>query len=104
MFGAGFVAISRTRYAGALLEAVLTCLSADLGHRDFHHNYDDIVGGAVLGVGISIATHFLHYHPLSTPSSGKPKLRLGPTANGSAAALDADIEASTPMNAPEERV
>lgn len=67
--------------------------------RDFHHNYDDIVGGAVLGVGIAVATHFLHFHPLTTPNSGKPKLRIPPAA----AVADPDPEAAQPMNTSEER-
>lgn len=49
ILGACFIGVSRT--------------------RDFHHNFDDVLAGAVLGIFASLSTYFLYFPSLSSKDS-----------------------------------
>jgi membrane-associated phospholipid phosphatase len=41
---------------------------------DYHHNYSDIIAGAMVGVGVAYYTYFLYYPPLSDKHCDLPKV------------------------------
>jgi len=52
---ASFVAVSRT--------------------MDYHHNFDDIVAGSLIGIGSAAFSYFLFFHPLSHRLCNRPRSR-----------------------------
>jgi len=44
--------------------------------RDYHHDFSDILAGAVLGAGMAVFAYYLNYHSLSSDKSHLPKLRV----------------------------
>lgn len=62
-FGAGFVAISRT--------------------RDYWHNFSDIISGSVIGIFCAVVSYFSLYPSLLSERAGIPKFRVAnPSSKG----------------------
>jgi len=40
---------------------------------DYHHNFSDIIAGALIGLGVAYYVYFLYYPPLSSKNCDKPK-------------------------------
>jgi len=40
---------------------------------DYHHNYSDILGGSLIGLGVAYYAYFLYYPPLSSKNCDQPK-------------------------------
>jgi diacylglycerol diphosphate phosphatase/phosphatidate phosphatase len=43
--------------------------------RDYHHNFSDILAGAVIGIGFGTLSYGLYFNPVSSQSSALPKQR-----------------------------
>jgi len=41
---------------------------------DYHHNFSDVIGGALIGTGFSFFAYFLYYPPLGSEKSHLPKI------------------------------
>jgi len=40
---------------------------------DYHHNFSDIIAGALIGLGVAYYAYFLYYPPLSSKNCDQPK-------------------------------
>jgi len=63
------------RFAVALLPCAVACWIAITRTRDYQHHFDDVLGGAVLGVGLGIPCYFLFFPSLMGVDCNKPKSR-----------------------------
>lgn len=43
---------------------------------DYHHNYSDIIAGALIGLGCAHYAYFLYYPPLSSKNCDQPKFHI----------------------------
>eukprot|EP00455_Lapot_gusevi_P052691 TRINITY_DN805_c0_g1_i3.p1 TRINITY_DN805_c0_g1~~TRINITY_DN805_c0_g1_i3.p1 ORF type:complete len:196 (-),score=61.59 TRINITY_DN805_c0_g1_i3:271-828(-) len=42
---------------------------------DYHHNFDDILAGSIIGIFAAYVTYYLHYPSLSASNPGQPLFR-----------------------------
>jgi len=63
------------KFVFSLLPLVLCTSIAVTRTVDYHHNFSDILAGALLGAGLAIPSYFLYYPSLLAAHSHIPKLR-----------------------------
>jgi diacylglycerol diphosphate phosphatase / phosphatidate phosphatase len=52
----------------------LACWIAITRTQDNRHNFDDIIGGALIGIGMAMASYFMYFPSIYDPSSNKPRM------------------------------
>jgi len=63
------------KLAVVLLPCAVACWIAITRTRDYQHHFEDILGGAMLGVGLSFPSYFLFFPSLMAVDCNKPKSR-----------------------------
>ena len=49
---------------------------------DYHHNFDDITAGSLIGILVAYYGYFVYYPPLSDDNCHQPKLHISFKSSG----------------------
>jgi diacylglycerol diphosphate phosphatase/phosphatidate phosphatase len=63
------------RFALSIWPLFVSSLISMSRTRDYHHNFSDILAGALIGLGFGSAAYAMYYFPVTSPHSAIPKRR-----------------------------
>eukprot|EP01114_Cavostelium_apophysatum_P010281 TRINITY_DN2382_c0_g1_i1.p1 TRINITY_DN2382_c0_g1~~TRINITY_DN2382_c0_g1_i1.p1 ORF type:complete len:282 (-),score=22.70 TRINITY_DN2382_c0_g1_i1:516-1361(-) len=79
----GKLRVFNNHTSGVVPKAVLACLPLALAcfvavsrTMDYHHNFDDIIAGSLIGIASAYFAYALFYHPLGHVLSHQPRMRI----------------------------